>query len=289
MLHISLSTAGIIVSNLSFFLSLIVLNNMLKKSKNRNIILALYAFSPILAFTTMCYTESLYLLLTILTFYYYKKKEYLISAFFLGLSMLTRNTGYILMFAICIDMISKYIKKDNVKIKNILLYIFISSSIGMIYPIYLFIKTGDFLYFSSIQFDFWHRANGYVIFTIINDLKYLIHYCSGADIYIFTLNWLFFLISIILGIKIYKKDKISSIYLITSTIFCALTYRVYKDSNSVLPSISLFRYIFTLFPIYLYIPSIKIKNINVRVLLYVLYFTLSFINIIGIYCGGFIA
>ena len=289
MMHISLSTAGIIISNVSFFLSLLVLNTMLKKSKNRNIILALYAFSPILSFTTMCYTESIYLLLTILTFYYYKKKEYLISSFFLGLSMLTRNTGYILMGAILIDMLYKYFKKDNIKFINIFKYSLIAISIGMIYPIYLFIKTGDFLYFSTIQFDYWQRANGYVVLTIINDIKFLIHNLNVSYIYIFSLNWIFFLIAIIIGIKIYKKDKVSSIYLIVSALLCAFTYRIHMDSDSVLPSISLFRYVFTLFPLYLYLPSIKIKNINIRVLLYVLYFIIVLINTIGIYCGGFIA
>ena len=182
-----------------------------------------------------------------------------------------------------------FISKDkNIKIKHILAFGLISLGIGIIYPTYLYIKTGNFLEFITVQNEYWHRETGTFISSIIQDIKVLIREKETLiiNIIIFLENWISFFLILILGIKIFKKDKVASIYIIVSIIAFTITYR---DINywSTLSSISLFRYIFNLFPIYLYLFDNK-KARNKRIMLLVLYL-LSLFNAVLIYSGIFIA
>lgn len=62
----------LLLGNIFSFLSVLVLYNLIKDYKNKFLIIISFIFSPILIFTSIGYTESLYLLLTILSFYLYK-------------------------------------------------------------------------------------------------------------------------------------------------------------------------------------------------------------------------
>ena len=59
----SYAVSGMIISNLSSLAAVFVLCSLVKKEKTKNIIILLFIFSPILCYTTICYTEGLYLLL----------------------------------------------------------------------------------------------------------------------------------------------------------------------------------------------------------------------------------
>ena len=285
----SFHISGALISNICSFLSLLILNELTKENQNKFNIIC-FTFSPILAFSSIVYTESLFMLLTLLGFYLYKKDKYLLSGIVVGLSILTRNSGIILWGAIGLDMLYRFfIKKDkDFKFKNILIFGITSLLIGMIYPLYLYIKTGNFLEFATVQDKYWNRLNGTFIHGIINDIKVIIR-SSGArlfNIIIFLENWISFIITFILGIKIFKKDKVSSIYIIVSLIAFTITYR---DINywQTLSSISLFRYIFNLFPIYIYLLNNKKKNTNI--LIFMIFLLLSLYNTLLVYSGAFIA
>lgn len=281
--------SGALISNVCSFLSLLIINKLTKDKENLSYILC-FLFSPILAYTSIVYTESLFMLLTLLGYYLYKKDKYILSAIIVGLSIITRNSGIILWGAIGLDMLYRlFISKDkNIKIKHILAFGLISLGIGIIYPTYLYIKTGNFLEFITVQNEYWHRETGTFISSIIQDIKVLIREKETLiiNIIIFLENWISFFLILILGIKIFKKDKVASIYIIVSIIAFTITYR---DINywSTLSSISLFRYIFNLFPIYLYLFDNK-KARNKRIMLLVLYL-LSLFNAVLIYSGIFIA
>lgn len=275
---------GIIISNVSLLITLFVLNNLLKDNKNKNKSLYFLTISPIIAYTTIAYTESLYLLLTILAFYNYKKNKYITSSIFTGLSMLTRNGGIILWGAIGLDMLYRLFKKKDIKLKNIILFGLISLAIGIIYPIFLYIKTNDFLMFATAQEKYWNHDKGYVILTFIKDIKYIINHFYFEKIYIFIQNWLFFILGIILAVKNRKKDLASSIYILVSLIAFTFYYSIPEYWHN-LPSMSIMRYIFGLFPIYLYLPCIHKKSNILLVIITII----SFINVFIIYSHGFIA
>jgi len=133
----------------------------------------LYFISPISIFTCMFYTEGLFLFLTILSFYLFKnKKNYLALGITLGLSVLTRSLGSMLFFSIFVFMAIDWFKKKE-KFKNILLTYIPATIISCLYPIYLYTRTGDLLYFMTVQYTHWGRISTNV-FTIFFDVfKYV--------------------------------------------------------------------------------------------------------------------
>lgn len=283
----SYQISGALISNICSFISIIILN-LLTKDKENSWNIICFIFSPILAYTSMVYTESAFMLLTILGYYLYKKDKYLLSALIVGLSILTRNSGIILWGAIGLDMLYRlFIQKDEtIKFKNILLFGLISILIGLIYPIYLYITTGDIFKFASVQTEYWHRSTGTPIDNFLSDIKVLQR--GGENLFlnilIFSENWLSFILTFILGLKLFKKDKVSSIYIIVSLIAFTITFR---DIEYWMPlaSISLFRYVLNLFPIYIYLfDNKKEKN---KIIIFLLFWFISVINTIFIYNGIF--
>ncbi|MBQ2872430.1 MAG: hypothetical protein IJE89_00305 [Bacilli bacterium] len=283
----SYQIAGALISNISSFLSIIILNKITNNNKFNTICII---FTPILAYTSMVYTESIFMLLTILGYYLYKKDKYILSAIIIGLSTLTRNSGIILWGSIGLDMLYRlFITKDkNIKFKNILIFGLISLSIGLTYPIFLYIKTGNFLEFITVQNEYWHRVGGTFIDGIIYDIKVMSFNPQDnlfLNIVIFIENWLSFILLLIIGIKIFKKDKVSSIYIIVSLIAFTISYR---DINywTTLSSISLFRYVLNLFPLYIYLFD---DNKSKRSLItFMIFLTFSIFNAILIYGGLFL-
>ena len=246
---------GMLISNVCAFLSILVLHELTKDKKNYGNLMCLI-FSPILAYSSMVYTESMFMLLTLLGYYLYKKNKYLLAGIVVGLSILTRNSGIILWGAIGLEMLIRYFTpEDNtIKFKNILLFGFVGLGIGMIYPIYLYFETGNFLKFITIQSEMWGRVSGMPWDNFISDIKVISRGgpATFGNILIFLENWISFILVLIMAIKIFKKDKAASIYMIVSLIAFTITYR---DINywKTLASISLFRYVLNLFPIYLYL------------------------------------
>ena len=281
----SYQIAGALISNICSFLSLILINNLTKEKHNLNNIIC-FLFSPILAFTSIVYTESLFMFLTLFGYYLYKKDKYFLSSIIIGLSILTRNSGIILWGAIGLDMLYRLFISKDIKIKNILIFGIPSLLIGMIYPTYLYLETGNFLEFASVQNEHWSRETGIFIIGIIKDIKVLISRPNIINISVFIQNWLSFFLTLILGIKLFKKDKLSSIYIIVSLLAFSMSYRN-TDYWMTLSSISLFRYVFNLFPIYIYLFDNKKESTN-----QVLFFTfllLSVFNTTLVFLGAFIA
>jgi hypothetical protein len=229
------------------------------------------------------------MLLTLFGYYLYKKDKYILSAIVVGLSILTRNSGIILWGSIGLEMLYRFFsqKEKPIKFNNIIIFGIISLLIGLIYPIYLYIKTGNFLEFAAVQNEHWGRVNGTFIGAIINDIKVIIRDPQNQmmNLILFLQNWISFFLTFILGIKIFKKDKVASIYTIVSLLAFTCSYRDITVWLT-LSSISLFRYVLNLFPIYLYMSDNK--NMYLNVSLYTFYVLISICNTIVVYSDGFI-
>ena len=274
----SYKISGALISNIFSFLTLILLK---KITKNKYSYLC-YLFSPILAYNTIAYTESIFMFLTLLGYYLYKQNKYFSSSLVVGLSIICRNSGIILWGAIGLDMLYRYFKTKDIKFKDILLFGIIALLIGGLYPLYLYKVTGNPFEFITIQGEKWGRKTATIIYGFISDIKQIIK--THSSLYPFILNWSSFVLVFILGINLFKKDKTSSIYIIVSLIAMTITYRDINKWNT-LASISLFRYVLNLFPIYLYLPKIKTTNHKI------IFLTMCYISIISsilIYEGDFL-
>ena len=273
--------SGIILSNLFSLLATFVLYLLIDKEKYKIIAITLFLFSPILGYTTIIYTESLYLLLTLIAFYFYKKNKLLLCSISVGLAMLTRNSGIVLLGALGLELLIKLYKKE-IKIKHLLLFTIPALLIGSLFPIYLYMKTGNPLMYISVQTTEWNRISSNTATIFIRDIQYLIK--NKHVLYIFIQNWLFFGIALIYSIKYIKQEFVISVYTIVTLILFTITCR--NSSWNTLPTIGLFRYVFSLFPVYLY-PFIK-ENKH-HYFPYIPLIIISIANTIFIYIGAFIA
>lgn len=236
----------------------------------------LWFLSPIGIFTMMFYTEAIFIFLTILAYYLYKeKKHYLLLGIILGLSVCTRSFGALLFFTIFIFMTINVVKK-NEKFKNILITFFSATILSCLYPIFLYTKTKNFLYFTKVQFDYWERTNTNIFTIFFDSIKYLVQ----EPLFLYVIN--FILTFSLIGFIIYKiiknrKDKIywdMYLYTILTILLMTSTIRNYADSTT-----SFYRYMFACFPIYFFF---KNKYMSIYIITG-LTFVISLIYLCGFY------
>ena len=155
-LDISIVNAGILVSLVSIiFASILLYKLVYLEFKNERvawlsvIFLNLY---PISYFTISIYSESLFLLLTIASFYCLKKERHLLSGFAAAGAILTRFVGIVFIPVYALYFLHSY-KKSGFRLKT--LYPFLLSLGGLI--IYLVINKfyfGSYFYFLTEKFSF---------------------------------------------------------------------------------------------------------------------------------------
>lgn len=212
----------------------------------------LWFLSPISVFTCLFYSEALFVFLTLMAYYLYKnKKHYLILGITLGLSVMTRNLGSMLFFTIFIFMFVNMLRKGE-RFKNILITYIPATIISCIYPIYLYLKTGNALYFVDVQFDYWARINTNIFTIIFYSFNLLLK--NPHILYVFNFILTFSLIGYIVYLLIQnrKNRKYYDIYLymILTIIAVCSTIRSTADATT-----SFYRYLYGCFPIYFIIPE----------------------------------
>lgn len=236
----------------------------------------LFLISPIAIFTCMYYSEALFIFLTILAFYLYKtKKSYLWFGITLGLSVCTRSPGSLLFFALFVFMFIDFIKKKE-KFKNILISYVPATIISCLYPIYLFIKTGNPLYFVDVQFEYWAKISTNIFTVFIDAAKIIFNdfYLICFLDYLLVLGLFIFIITYI--IKHRKDRNYWELFLYFAFTLVAISSTIKKDPSTVA---SFYRYIFCCFPIYL---IIKEKDFN-TILMVAITGTVSFMFLLGIH------
>lgn len=134
----------------------------------------LYLFSPIAIATCVLYTEALFLLLTISSFYCILHKKNFVGGVLTGLAILTRSLGA--MFFIAVILISAYRclrKKEGLSWLEIFRFGLPASVIGGLYPLYLQVKLGNWHYFVDVQYGYWNRVGSNMFSVIRQDFSRL--------------------------------------------------------------------------------------------------------------------
>ncbi len=219
---------------------------------------------PTAFFLNAIYTESLFLFLSLATFYYGLKNKFAYAGIFGLLASLTRVTG-ILLF---IPLIWEYFKKYNFKLKSVfslqILPIFLIPLGTFSFFLYHYFKFGNFFLFFEIQKN-WGRD-----FSIH---KEHFDFFSNPAITNFFLDVFFILFILIILYFVFKRLRTSYALYMLSLVAVAL-------STGTLMSIG--RYILVLFPIYILLASIKNQYLRqswifISILLLALY-TILFAN-----------
>jgi len=259
--------AGWILSCLFLLLALFYFLKLVKEFHpeiNPYLPLILLLIFPTAFFLNAIYTESLFLFLSLATFYYGLKKKFLCGGIFGLLSSLTRVTG-ILLF---IPLLWEYLKNYNFNLKRSLnlkiLPLFLIPLGTLTFFLYHYLKFGDFLLFFKVE-NWWGR-----VFALNKDHFLLF---GNPAIVNFLLDIFFAIFVLIVIYLVFKNLRISYGLYMLATIAIIL-------STGTLMSFG--RYILTLFPIYILGASIKNQYLQqawifVSVLLLAMYITL-FVN-----------
>ena len=272
--------AGFFISNLSLLIALFYFYKLIKLDYSdkisRRAILYILIF-PMSIFFASIYTESLFLMLSVASFYYARKKNYKASSLFIFFACLTRLAGIFLFISILFE----YLYQNNFKLKflkskdSIFIYL---SSLGLIaYMFFLYIKFQDPFLFISLQsewgrdfYPIWKILFDSIKYTFINiDKLFTLEYFNN----LVKLSYLL-LFSVISVLAWKKMRKSYALYMFISIIVPLL-------SGS---TASINRYVLVLFPAFILFAIVGENKLYHRIIsiifgIFLAYHTIMFVNL----------
>lgn len=287
---------ALLITNIAFFTALVVFYKLLVLDYPKKIayktLLFLLIFPTSFYFVSI-YSESIFLLLALLSFYLARRNHWFLASFVAMLLVSTRIVGIAILPALLAELAIqqrlfinwKTIQKENLSafLKKSMYLLF--APLGLImYSFYNWQQTGDFIYFLHAH---GNLSNGRSVDTLIFPLQTLFRYGkifitfnSGQyEWWIAQLELTSFLFAIILLVVAWKK-KVRTSYLIFSLF--AFIVPVLSGTLSGLP-----RYCIVLFPIFIAFALVKNKIIQYLYLLVSVF--LLFILLLYFSKGYFVA
>ncbi len=275
--------AGLLISNISFFLSLLILYKLIlldfsKKTALVTIIMLL--IFPTSFYFGALYNESVFLLVSSSAFYLARKKRWVLGSIFGIVASATRAFGILLL---PVFLIEAYLQKE--KMKNYF-WIFLIPLGLVLYMYYQYLTIGDPLAFYNLQSLVGEQHQSgvvllpqvyfrYIKILLTLDIKNILYQTILLE---FLVGIIFFLLPII---GFFKKVRIS--------------YLFYGLSAFLLPTIqgsfsSLPRYVIVIFPSFLILALIFSKQSAVYKLLWmILFITGLFIESMLFFRGYWVA
>lgn len=251
-------TTSIILVSVIFFFALYFFKKLVdldfpNQVSNKSITFIL--LFPTSFFFVSIYSEGLFLLLTVLTFYFARKKMWTPSIISATLLTATRFVG----IAILPALLFEYLISEKVALKRLMTFLF--APLGLIlYSAFNYYKWGDFLSFIQAQGELGNNrsVNSIVFFpqTVFRYIKIFLNVSINSyEWWIAFLELSVFLFTLFL-IYIAWKKKIRTSYLIFSLVNFAIITSTGTFSG--LP-----RYVLTLFPIFIALAIIENKLLKI--------------------------
>lgn len=262
--------SGLIISNFCFLLGLFFFQELMKleKIKGMKFPLLLLLLFPTSFYFGAYYSESLFFLLTILSFIFIYKKKWFWAAIFAGLASVTRLVGIFIGVSLVWEYFQKKVKKNKnntpVLIKG--LFLGVLSVFGfLIYSWYLNKHFNDPFYFAQVQSAFGgsRQTNKLILFhqVVWRYLKMLVT-IKNNNLLFYSISQEFFVSLAVLAVLIWAWIKnFKKSYLIYS--FFSFFLPTLTGNLSSMP-----RYVSLIFPIYLFLAQIKNKKIKFLILFF---------------------
>jgi hypothetical protein len=204
--------------------------------------LLMATFPYVSVFTTLSYSEPVFLFASLLTWYFYRRRRIGAASLFAGFASLTRIYGIVIVLPLAIGLVrSKHYRK--------LLYIVIPIAFIGAWTLYCYLSTGDPTVSWADERYWTHGASGdgigLVRAILFQGLHGLLVCCSGLDPVVF------FSISIFayLLIRVWRVDCLLWLY---STILFGLL--IFTSPSYV----SLLRFLAFIFPVWL---TVRVRNL----------------------------
>jgi len=290
--------AGLIISNLSFLIGLIIFFKLF----NFKWLLFFILMFPTSFFFGAVYTEGLFFLLFVLTLYFLKKENYWLVSLFAILASLTRLVGVFLVIPIIFLIQKSKVKSQNysskVKINkysilnNKYFMLILSPLIGLAtYCLYLWKTTGDPFFFLSSQPVFGANRSTHLILlpqVIWRYLKIFITASHNFQYYVSVFEFFIFIfVFFILVLDLFKNLKIKNWKLIRN--FDRLGLNLFSFANLLLPTLtgtfsSIPRY--ALFSLSFFIFLAEVKNKWVKIGIIIMFLILHIVTL-GLFGQGY--
>jgi len=244
-------TSGLVVSHLTLLLALYFLYRLValdfKTQVAKSTIYLLLLF-PTAFFFGSVYTESLFLLLAVLSFYFARKNNFFMACVVALLASATKVTGVFLWPALIYEFWCVY-EKDIKKCLNPSAIWLVLPPLGLLsFMRFQFLKTGNPFFFATMQANFTGRSVDKII------LLHQVFFRYGKML-IFTDHWdpLFFTVvlellsaTLVLAVLIFSLKKIRFSY----WIFTFLSYLLPTFTGTFM---SMPRFTLVLFPVFIYL------------------------------------
>lgn len=237
-------TAGVLISFISGLIAVNLLYQLvileLDKQHAHKAVLALLFF-PMSFYLLTVYTESLFLLFAVATFFFVRKKRLLFATITAALASATRLAGLGVVLGLFINIYFTY----GINRKN---WYVIFAPLGFIlYSYYLYQHTGDPFYFITAE-KYWHRETVVPGSALFNNLQQVVSPGFISQNFRAFLDFIFAVIGI--GLVLRAGRKLSIDYTIFS-IF-SLIMPLFSPTLLAVP-----RYLLTIFPIFIVISQVK--------------------------------
>jgi len=259
---------GIFLSNILFLAAIIILYQIIilelgfsGPTAKRSIGL-IFAFPTSFIFSCF-YTESLFLFLSVASFYFAFKENWKWTAFLSAFLLLTRTQGVIVWAAL----LMLFIEKNKFRSKNIFVNFlwFIIAPVGLIlHLLYLYQKTG-YLFAPLVAMSAWGRNNSGILTNLQENL-------NGPGLDVFKIDLILTIIFIISSLIILIGWKYKSLG------FLALILSVLPVSSGLLVSIS--RYLLPVFPVFIFFGK-KLENQEIYSFVLILFYSFQILFFAG--------
>jgi Gpi18-like mannosyltransferase len=250
---------ALILASFYFLLSLIVLYKLVRLDYKDNIAIFTIVFTlifPTSFFYVSIYSESLFLLLSVSSFYFARTNRWFLASLCGGLLTATRLVEIAIIPALVIEFVKQ--KENMLKPKGLLLLLMPLGILG--YMLFNFLKWGDAFYFIQAQGAFHNeRSVDYIVFipqTIFRYIKILTTLPPGIFEWWIALLEIstFIFVSIMFFVAWKKKIRISYI------LFALICFLIPASTGTFT---GLPRYALVLFPIFITLALVKNKFVKI--------------------------
>ena len=168
--------AGLLISNASFFFGLLFLYKLLEHEFDRSVArrgIFYVSIFPTSVFFSAVYTESLFFMLTVASFYYMRERRWWFAGVLGFFAALTRVEGVLLTVPFVMEWLSAYRDLSRRGLINLLAAALIPLGMSL-YMAYLWILRADPLYFSHVQVH-WNRHLAPPWVSVSNSIAKIVH------------------------------------------------------------------------------------------------------------------
>jgi len=242
--------AGLILSSAFLFCGMVYLYRLVKIDYGAEIArraVWLMGIFPTSIFFTTLYTESLFMMTSVASFYYARKGRWAMAGLWGLLASLTRVTGLLLVLPLAWE----YFGQHSFSLKKIIrpsaLWMALVPGGVLLYMAYLYVSMGKPLAFAETQVTGWGHGFTMFVGSITRDVDILIDKSEWWVVYELAATALLAALTII---SLKKLRGSYTIYMLTSLLFFL--------AEGTTKSIS--RYLLVVFPIFILIPMVARKK-----------------------------